>query len=171
MDKTFRLILKQNNDVISSMEFPTFEYSSKTLSSIDVRSVLSNIFKVLNNMSSKKTYDHKYLNYNLLTYYQNLKKHYPDAEDFLKDPEMREITIRDKKIKGVEMTLIFYINNEIIFDRNVYVYNYNPKFRFSNELNEFMNMVKSDLLYVIKATDIYNIYNENKEHLNVTTSV
>jgi hypothetical protein len=166
MENTFNLELKQNGEVIYSSIFNADCFSHKTLSAIDVRNVLSYIFRNLNNISSKRKFNTKILGYDLLKHYI---KNYNEKNDYnkLAEPEIKSIEINTKVIKGVEMGLLFSINNKIIFDRTVFVDKYNPEFRFSNEINEFMTETKEILITEIKKSDCVNIYNENREYLNV----
>lgn len=167
MNRNFKLELKQNNDTIYVSEFLATDYSPKTLSSIDVRKVLHEIFKELNNVSSSNSFDTKYMNYDFLKYYKRVCKLNNIQEYLLMSPEQKVLQIKDKQIKGVELTIIFYIDNDIIFDRNVYVYKYNPKFRFSMEMSDFMDYVKNKLLSEIKKSDVKNQYNEYNGYMNV----
>lgn len=166
-ESNFRLILKQNDEVIFTSMFNNDNYTYKTLSAIDVRHVLPDIFKDISLTSSKRRFDTQFNQYNLLTQYANNHKFLKSGESKLDQPKIRKIDINGRIIKGVEIALVFYINNNVIFDRTVYVDRYNPEFRFSNEIAEVMNDIKSILLREIKKIDVYNIYGENLEYSNV----
>jgi hypothetical protein len=117
-------------------------------------------------MSSKRKFNTKFLEYDLLKYYtKNYREEFDQNK--LAEPEIKSIEINTKVIKGVEMGLLFSINNKIIFDRTVFVDKYNTEFRFSNEINEFMTETKGILTNEIKKSDCINLYNENREYLNV----
>ena len=163
----FKLELKQNDEIIYTSIFDNTHYSPKTLSSIDVRNVLTNVFKDLSYISSRNDYTFTYNNIDLLKHYKQNFGHLRSSDDKLKKPKIRKLEIKNRLIKGVEVGLVFYINDKIIFDRTVYVDNYNPEFRFSNEIKETMDSIKDVFLDEIKKHDSLNIFNENREYLNV----
>lgn len=179
MENSFKLTLRQNNELIMTSVFNADCFSPKTLSNIEVRHVLPKLLRSLNKASSNRKLSFDYSVYNFIDHYTKSSSFLPKKDTKLSDLETRTLEIKMKSdntensedevkvVHGVELMLGFYINDKTISERTNYVDRYNNQFRFSNELYEVMKNIEETLVKEIKKADIINIYNENKEFYNV----
>jgi len=147
-----------NNQMINERIFSGDEYNQVVKYQIDLRPIINDIQRSIKNVLSSKSLTYKFNEYNTLKYFTNNNIGYDNIDNI----EETSITINKKTngkdIKktytGVEVKIGFYLNTNPIFERSVYVSNYNPKARFSVEFHETIQDIVNDIKTKIKSDDM-----------------
>lgn len=160
-NKTFRFVLYQNNVLLYERIFDGGVISPYTRNSVDIRKDLFGIIKKIQNVLSKNTYDTQYLVkekvvYDFDEYNEKLLSLYGQAYN----PEVVIKKIEDREIRGVPCKLCFYINENLIVERNIYVDKFNPDSKNSCDLVETLNEIVFDLEKTLIKKDVSNIWDD-----------
>lgn len=139
------------NTPICERIFSGDEYNQVVKYQIDLRPIISSIQKRVQRVLSSQSYIYNFNEYNTLNYFK-LNNLY--GYDNLEDIDETVFKINNKTYKGVEVIIGFYINDNPIFERSVYVSRYNPTARFSVELYDTINEIVDDIKDKIKSDDL-----------------
>lgn len=167
LNNIFKFGLYIDNDTISERIFSGDDYNQATMYQIDVRSIINSIQKRIQNVLSSNNLTYQMFGYSLLKDY----KKYSDKSKLIK-PEDKTIEINGKKFIGVEIKMGFYLNNNTILERFIYLNKYKPNSRFSVELYNTVYDIVEDLKLKIKEDDVNHMWEDynliNKYNLHIT---
>jgi len=163
----FKFGIYIGNDIISERVFSGDVYNQVTMYQIDVRSIINSIQRRVQNLLSSNNLTYDMYNYSLLKYYKNntnISK--------LNIPESKTIEINGKTFSGTEIKIGFYLNDNTILERYIYLNKYNPTSRFSSEVYTTVLDIVEDLKDKIKSDDVKHMWEDyniiNKFNLHIT---
>lgn len=166
-NKTFRFLLEQDNIVLYEKIFDADIISPYTRNSIDIRPCLHDLIREIQRGLSMKEYDHVYMvgndkEYNFQHEYQKTLKKYEEFgnNEMIYNPEPVIKKIEEKEIRGVYCKLCFFINDNLIVEREFYVDNFNPNSRWSVNLISLMDGVVEKIREKIIKKDKQNIWDD-----------
>lgn len=172
----FKFSLCQEDVILCEKIFDADLYNPFTRYSIDIRDLLPQAITKFQRVLSKKQYDVSVevgsnVEYELFEHYKKSAYDKKVGEFFKYNPEIKEYSIDDKVIKGVECKLGLYINENPIVERIFYVDGFNPVSRFSVDVTyEVFEMVER-IKESIKRSDINNMWDDydmiNKRGLSI----
>jgi hypothetical protein len=155
---TFKFGIYLGEEPINERVFSGDDFNQVTMYQIDVRKIIGSIQRKIQSTLSDSNPTNILNGYNVLDYFFKNNKNY--GYDTLKIPEEKTLVFNDKTYKGVEVKIGFYLNDNTIFERFVYINRYNPKCRFSYELYETVSNIVSDIKNKIKKDDIKQMWDD-----------
>ena len=170
-ENSFKFSLYQENDLVIERSFSADVFNPMARYSVNIKEIIPSIIQRLQKLLSKRdaTYKVDYGDeaYDLLGNYQtSIKVNKNFSQNKLTIPEAKSVDITDgkgnvlKTITGVEWKFCFYINNNMIVERLLYVDKYNPAIRFSTEIVDTVNEITEDIFEIIKKNDVNNIWDD-----------
>jgi hypothetical protein len=165
-----KLFIGDELDLVYEREFDGGCYYPLAKNEINIKSLLPSMLKSLESLL--KT-DSEYLNfmcngYDLLKEYKNvLKTVGGNFKSKIDKPKNTIAKIKDFTVSGVKFNLSFFINENLIVERTLYLNEYNPSVRFSADLGELMDGFIYEIKTYIKNIDMsyqwqdYEIYERN----------
>lgn len=166
-NNVFKFGIYIGDDMICERIFSGNDYNQATMYQIDVRPIINSIQKRVQNLLSSNNLTYDILGYSILKYYKNnsdLSK--------LNIPKTKSIEVNNKTFSGVEIKIGFYLNDNTILERFIYLNKYNPTSRFSNELYSTVLDIVEDLKNKIKQDDINLMWEDygliNKYNLHIS---
>lgn len=166
----FKFGVYVNDQMINERIFSGDNYNQVVKYQIDLRPIINDIQKQIKRVLSSNSLNYKFNEYNTLKYFKDNNSIGYNNIDNIEESEItikRKIDgkINNKTYKGVEVKIGFYLNTNPIFERSVYVTNYNPKARFSTEFHETVYDIVDTIQDKIKQDDI-NFMWEDFELMN-----
>ena len=151
-------------EVIHSANFfnPVIRYS------VDIRNDISGIISDLQNVLSKRSYNHKFDigNGKKIDVKKHkigeIKKYTSEIQDQIKKGNTPKVGV---KTKGVECKFGLYINNKPIVERMFYVDNYNPDVVLSGDIINTVDNTLAQIISNLRDADI-NLIWEDKDLIN-----
>lgn len=166
-NNSFKFGIYIGDDIISERIFSGDDYNQVTMYQIDVRSIINSIQRRVQNLLSTHNLTYDMYNYSLLRYYKN-----NSDKSKLNIPPSKTIEINGKTFSGTEIKIGFYLNDNTILERYIYLNKYNPTTRFSAEIYTTVFEIVEDLKDKIKSDDInhmwedYNLINKYNLHIS-----
>lgn len=152
-NNNFKFVIEQNGSVVTERIFSADVFNPIIRYSVDIRDIIPSITQKLQEIMSSNDLTYQTHGYDLVENYENLVDYYNVSENKLVVPKYVKYTHKNKKIRGVECKFGLYMNNNPIVERKVYVDNYNPKSRFSQEIVDFTNEVVDEIHNSLKTLD------------------
>jgi hypothetical protein len=163
----FKFGIYISDDCIIERVFSGDDYNQVTMYQIDVRSIINSIQRRVQNLFSSNNLTYDMFGYSLLKYYKN-----NSDKSKLDIPASKTIEINGKTFSGVEIKIGFYLNDNTILERYIYLNKYNPTTRFSSELYNTVLDITEDLKDKIKRDDVKHMWEDydliNKFNLHIT---
>jgi hypothetical protein len=164
----FKFGIYIGEDIICERSFSGNDYNQVTMYQIDVRSIINSIQRRVQNLLSSNNLTYDMFGYSLLKHYKNNKT----DKSKLDIPESKTIEINGKTFSGVEVKIGFYLNDNTILERYIYLNKYNPTARFSAEIYSTVLDIVEDLKDKIKRDDVKHMWEDyeliNKFNLHIT---
>lgn len=151
----FKFGIYLGDDIISERVFSGSVYNQATMYQIDVRSIINSIQKRVQNLLSSSNLTYEMYGYSLLKHYKNTSN-----LSKLESPKSKTIEINGKTFNGVEIKIGFYLNDNTILERFIYLNKYNPSSRFSSELYTTVSEIVEDLKDKIKRDDVAHMWED-----------
>jgi hypothetical protein len=163
----FKLRLSLEGNFINERVFNADDYNQVTMHQVNLKSIINSIQRKLQTVLTYKYPTTKMNGYELLEHYKN-----NSDKSRLNIPQHRSIIINDKEYKGVEIKMGVYLNDNFIFERDIYVDRYNPNTLFSSELYYTISEIVDDIKQKIKKDDVKRMWEDydiiNKFNLKIT---
>lgn len=172
----FRFSLYQEDVLLCEKMFDADLFNPFTRYSIDIRNLLPSAITRFQRVLSKKQYDVELPVggkefYHLFDHYRKSAYDKQIGEFFKYSPEVKEYSIDNKVIRGVECKLGLYINENPIVERIFYVDGFNIVSRFSVDVTYEVLNVAEEIIESIKKDDIRNMWDDydliNKRGLSI----
>jgi hypothetical protein len=164
----FKFGIYIGEDIICERMFSGDDYNQVTMYQIDVRSIINSIQRRVQNLLSSNNLTYDMFGYSLLKDYKNNTT----DKSKLDIPEAKTIEINGKTFSGVEIKIGFYLNDNTILERYIYLNKYNPTARFSAEIYSTVLDIVEDLKDKIKRDDVKHMWEDyeliNKFNLHIT---
>jgi hypothetical protein len=166
----FKFGIYLDGNIINERIFSGDVYNQSTMYQIDIRSIINSLQRKVQNVLSSNNLTHEMFEYSLLDHYNKLNKNNDDGK--LEIPNSKTIKINDKTFSGVEVKIGFYLNDNTIFERYIYLNKYNPKTRFSSDIYYAVFDIVEDIKEKIKYDDIKHMWQDydliNNYNLHIT---
>lgn len=140
----YKLVLRQEEDVITERIFDSDVYSSKT--KLNLKKLFNQSIQELTEVLTEKKLDVNYQKYDLISEYKKQVDYYTK-----KNKEVKNIL----KNKSTQFNITMYYDDNIVISRDFKVREYNTASRFSLNLYEVFSSIVESIKYEVKLQDSF----------------